>query len=1517
MDTRVDTHPPEYFFMLKIRKGKKMFKRCIFGILILISGIFLRGNIIAVRADTHSDVTQVSSTYTITSGEEFSNKEYIVEGTLNPVFEISSDCVIENVKVILSSGSKINGAVFNVTKGSAIFKNVEIVSGGEISCARLMQVGTGAKAELVGFKSDVDTKYIARNYGTMVIRDFVYSGTSENGLQNNTKDFVLEKVTMDKIFLNKGASITVNENTRLDNNIQIVLPKSALFESGDTIVKGDSIFASYFFSKFSLTDNTGKKFVLEYFGATDGTNTNTGDIFLAEEKNKIVAYANATAVSYLTQNPKTVTYGGVVLDNYHAIATKNIMEKNISSSEEYVTLGVKNGESNENYYIGKNGSWLVFLDNYEETEATTSNNLTIQNIYTCKSHSAVLVTHQGNELQAELIVKDATVNTPNEPTTPNETEEPTEPKPTTPSKPEKVEVELEVGDKIFEYDGLDHFGEIKVWYVLNETTYYLPLEEKEVKDAGEYTLSVIFTSESENYELITFSTLAIEVEVKAKEITIEYTQTSLVYTGEEIIFSASAIELVDGDYCPITLSANKGTNAGEYVVDASIENPNYKIAESFTTHTFKILEAEISMQDIEIKVIQREYNGEAILLESYLTAGGLVRVKYTSQEELKNAKKYDVNVEYELLDSNHILPANLPKTTQINIATKKIVPHLKVSEFVYTGKVPELEIYFTGTLKDDEIKYTLNQDKNVNVLSAGYVVQVILNESNYIIESGKECLSYNIVKATIDEKNISFEDIRKEYDGKQVLLKDESICNGLILAKYVNLDKEIVNSGTYIVTISLFLTDKINYSPLTKTEYSIKVVIEKREIEPILSNNEFEYSGLIPDITFSFKNVLNEDEINYNITMDKNTCVGEYVVEVILDEKDNITSNYFISSLNSKHTYKISKKVVDIRMVKFEDKEIMYGEEVVIVAENLPDGIRVKYSNIQDFVVGEYKIIANFELEDTWNYILTQTSLCMTLTVKPKEVDISKLKLQDKRFIYDGESHSLNEEDITLEGVKFSPVGERVYRDAGEYKIMYELAPLNSNYKLVGKNDVHISGVLKITQADYNISNIIFSDTTIPYDTLPHTITYTGTLPEGLSVLETDTYVDAGSYNISLTFVNTNPNYFTPKPKTAVLKISKKEVSIQLQKSVFTYTGTAVKLACDVMGVLGEDKVEATLDYLDSIHAGDYVANVLSLSNANYISTTKTLDYVINKAPSDVSGLSFKDVEFTYNGEVYTPDISGTMPSYLTYEIFCEKEIKNAGVYDVYTKFTADRNHITPKDLHAKVIIHKKEVTVVFSKYLDLKYTGRTQYIDVDIKGMLDAEQISVWYNETPQEAGTYTCKVTLNEASNYVITGNDTCIFNIYLEKKISQNDEYTVSIEGALFDTTSDLTLNTLSLSLVAKETLKNKCENLDSYECFEICSETKTDDVTYELSINSLNLSKGNYTLYQLLNTGEITEVSYTLKDNTITFTAPTNSTFILAKSKTPSALPIYLILLSSLLAITITTTLIFLHKKRKKQ
>lgn len=153
-----------------------------------------------------------------------------------------------------------------------------------------------------------------------------------------------------------------------------------------------------------------------------------------------------------------------------------------------------------------------------------------------------------------------------------------------------------------------------------------------------------------------------------------------------------------------------------------------------------------------------------------------------------------------------------------------------------------------------------------------------------------------------------------------------------------------------------------------------------------------------------------------------------------------------------------------------------------------------------------------------------------------------------------------------------------------------------------------------------------------------------------LSFIE-DGRIDAGEYSYSIQDI-TNKNYVLnsqDKNHKYWLYINKKPLSLNwIVKEVY-YNGIAQEPKCEIIGLVGNDKVYINFDRTGFTNAGEYHLVVKTITNSNYsIVANQTVDFKIKQAPITVR---FDDVEerarsspayrtkitYTVEGKLYDP----------------------------------------------------------------------------------------------------------------------------------------------------------------------------------------------------------------------------------------------------------------------------------------
>lgn len=450
----------------------------------------------------------------------------------------------------------------------------------------------------------------------------------------------------------------------------------------------------------------------------------------------------------------------------------------------------------------------------------------------------------------------------------------------------------------------------------------------------------------------------------------------------------------------------------------------------------------------------------------------------------------------------------------------------------------------------------------------------------------------NVVRASLD-KRIELKDKTAVYTGQPVALEVEGDVPTDVTVRYPN-GNSYTDAGTYTVTAVCFGD---NYESV---ELSATLTIEKAsyDVSSIEFNDEtFVYDGNPKSIALtglpdgvSVKYKIGEREGN------SATNAGTYrVVASFLSDNPNYNSIDDISA-----TLTINKAEYADFDLDFKDKNAVYsGHSHAIEADltQVPNGVATYYSirkikNAKGAEVtceeeanknyatdaGTYIVRVYFVVADTLNYenIAPKSA---TLFIDRAEYVIDDAFMDGKYYVYDGEPKSIALTGKNVGGEPVLPAGvgvaytHRLVKDglgnevdgavcegnavtnAGTYEITANLTSANENYKEING----ITGVLEIALAEREDIFATMQDVTVKFDGASHSITVSySNLPATVIVkyvikmtktkngedietpveTEGNSAIEAGTYEITVTFVDSDKNYVEIPSLTAVLTIT-------------------------------------------------------------------------------------------------------------------------------------------------------------------------------------------------------------------------------------------------------------------------------------------------------------------------------------------------------------------------------------------
>lgn len=542
---------------------------------------------------------------------------------------------------------------------------------------------------------------------------------------------------------------------------------------------------------------------------------------------------------------------------------------------------------------------------------------------------------------------------------------------------------------------------------------------------------------------------------------------------------------------------------------------------------------------------------------------------------------------------------------------------------------------------------------------------------------------------TID--GVTFEDVETTYDGTEKTLAVSNLPNGAS----VTYDKAntYTNAGEYTVTatiiqenhedLQLTATLKINKAAydMSGVVFADKAVTYNGESHSITATNlpngvTVEYTG---------NNQTNADE--YMITA---TFTGDSAnYEPIADKTATLTIN----------KARVSKPAQDSTSFVYNGNEQTY-----LLAENSLYTI----SGNKQTNAGNHTVTVS--LKDKNNYQWsdeTATDLSYSFDIAKATYDMSAVVFADKTVTYNGEIHSVIVTNIP-NGVSVDYENNNKM-NADTYTVIAKFTDTTGNYE----NPADKTATLIINKATYDMSGVAFADKTVTYNGNAYSIEAQN-VPSGLSVSYTGndkTNVDA--YTVTATFTDKTGNYENPENMTATLVINKATITgITFTDKTVTYDTKTHALAID--GNLPAC-VKVTYTNNDKVNANTYTITAsFTDTSGNYIvPEDMSAKLIINKAT--VSGISFEDKTFTYNGEKRSLAISGTLPEEVTVS-YVNNGKTNANTYNVTATFACEtENYVVPEDVTAVLTIKKAmyDMSTVTFENKTVTYDGKIHSLAV------------------------------------------------------------------------------------------------------------------------------------------------------------------------------------------------------------
>lgn len=584
--------------------------------------------------------------------------------------------------------------------------------------------------------------------------------------------------------------------------------------------------------------------------------------------------------------------------------------------------------------------------------------------------------------------------------------------------------------------------------------------------------------------------------------------------------------------------------------------------------------------------------------------------------------------------------------------------------------------------------------------------------------------SFNLyAKYRLKPPSFSVSSLNFDYDGREHKLGVNSLSHPLLNSAIVNYTwyrdgKAISNSGAEISVKTV--SDSGSYSckilftygtdSVSVTTPSVTVTVNKATVSiPKIDSKYYNAEFQKPDLYSSSV---------YTVSESGGTVVGDYPVKISLNDAEN-----YIFDDGSSFVF------VDFKIIKADnywiDEPTVYdvyegvspspffasrfGGAVYLYSDKA-DGV---YTDSVPKSAGSYYCIAKVSSTDNYHELISEP--IGFSVIEERLTGISILSMPNRcnyesfqKFIADGLMLSVTYNSSRVEEIGAEKISI-AYQSADSFRY-------NDTAVIASYLDRSIAVPVNVEKAEYDISNIEFTDSVTVFDGMRKSIDYKGVLPVGLDGVALECSVigggtNAGIYSVVLVFETESKNYKIPASIEATLTVSPYETKAVFTESSFVYDGSLKCPEAYYTDIYGR-KINLEVSGARSL-AGDYTA-VASCSDSNYMLITPSIIYTIEKATYDFTNVIWSGQSFIYDGSYKSVTVSG-LPSGVSVIGYSDNTAVNAGEYTARAALLYDeKNYNPPPELTCIWIINKAEYDLsgfYFSDKLSV-FSGEAQYPD-------------------------------------------------------------------------------------------------------------------------------------------------------------------------------------------------------------
>ncbi|AWK05772.1 hypothetical protein HYN56_16640 [Flavobacterium crocinum] len=544
--------------------------------------------------------------------------------------------------------------------------------------------------------------------------------------------------------------------------------------------------------------------------------------------------------------------------------------------------------------------------------------------------------------------------------------------------------------------------------------------------------------------------------------------------------------------------------------------------------------------------------------------------------------------------------------------------------------------------------------------------------------------------------------------------------------------------------------------------------------------------------------------------------------------------------------------VVDDITKKYTDAEFVTGtassglSPITYSSDNKNIAYITKDNKIQITGVGQ----ATITVAQNGNEIYAPATKTFKLTVGKGDFTAT---LNTQTYTYDGTAKYLNVSALPA-GASVSYEGNGQI-NAGDYTVK---AIINGGEYY---NDITLSNTLKINKK--NLSGISFPSNTFTYDGFDKHPEVSGTLPEGVSVVYSNTQKNAGFYsNVKAAISGSNYNVLELFTSMTINKGDLPGALFLLEKEEI-YDGTPKRLSLD--GILPDG---ATVSYTnnDNINVGTYNVTVNINGGVNYNNKQLNAKLTILKG-NLTDNFVLASNTFVYDGSEKSLAIQGTLPNQVSVS-YTNNNKTDVGTYRVYAVLS--KPNYNDKTVEADLIIEPKTINAKVKGEISKVYNGSAVVaLNADnftLEGVVDGDNVVLdnpaagdLDNKNVGENKSVTInglKLSGTDSKNYTLNATS-LVANIGIVK----SKKIEASLKGNItktFDGTTDAVLSNSNFDLsgvLENEVVTLNHPSLGAYDTKDV-GKNKTVTVN-NLTIGGNDVS--NYTLNAQTTSAQIGEIA----------------------------------------------------------